>query len=65
VLAELLFLQHFFGEAGVVARDYWRSTVSQDSAKEPFEREADVTLSAHPARWALNGESRNHVAAQG
>jgi chromosome segregation ATPase len=61
LLAELLFLEHYFGEAGAVARGHWQSSVF-DSSKELFEREADLALSTHPDKWPVNGDAHNYLA---
>ena len=63
LLAELLFLQHHFGEAGDEARCHWQASVPGDSSKEAFECEADVALSTHPDKWPLNGDSYDHLPA--
>ena len=63
-LAELLFLQHHFGEAGIVARRHWQSADPQDFSKEPFEHEADLAVSAELDHAQVNGECCDHLAAK-
>jgi uncharacterized protein YoxC len=64
VLAELLFLQHHFGEAGIVARRHWQSADPHVFTKEPFEHEADVAMSTEQDSSHLNGECCDHLPAK-
>ena len=63
LLAELSFLQHYFGEAGDAARGHWQSSVPGDSSREPFECEVDLALSTNADKGAFNGDSYDHLAA--